>query len=44
MSREQYLHDISHLKYRDSREGPCGPMSKEQIEIWTAAIEKSGTH
>jgi hypothetical protein len=40
ISREQYLHDIEHLKYRDGREEPCGPMTREQIEIWTAAIEK----
>jgi hypothetical protein len=38
ISREQYLHDIEHLKYRDAREEPNGPMTREQIEIWTAAI------
>ena len=38
LSREQYLHDLEHLKYRDGRQEPEGPMSREQIEIWTAAI------
>jgi len=40
LSREQYLHDIDRLKYRDGREEPYGPMTKEQIVIWTAAIGK----
>jgi hypothetical protein len=38
VSREQYLHDVQHWKYRDGREQPEGPMTPEQIEIWTAAI------
>src|SRR6266508_4329945 len=38
LSREQYLHDIDRWKYRDGREQPDGPMTREQIEIWTAAI------
>jgi hypothetical protein len=38
VSREQYLHDLEHLKYRDGREQPEGPMTREHIEIWTAAI------
>ena len=38
LSREQYLHDLEHLKYRDGREEPEGPMSREHIEIWTGAI------
>ncbi len=38
LSREQYLHDLEHWKYRDSREQPEGPMTPEQIAIWTAAI------
>jgi hypothetical protein len=38
LSREQYLHDLEHLKYRDGRQEPEGPMSREQIDIWTAAI------
>ena len=43
LSREQYLHDLEQLKYRDGREEPEGPMSREQIEIWTAAIPGEGT-
>jgi hypothetical protein len=39
VSREQYLHDIEHLKYRDAREEPLGPMTRSQIELWTAAID-----
>ncbi|HEV3140623.1 MAG TPA: nucleotidyltransferase family protein [Vicinamibacterales bacterium] len=40
LSREQYLHDIHAWKYRDGREQPEGPMTKEEIEIWTSAIDK----
>jgi hypothetical protein len=40
LSREQYQYDIQSLKYRDSRAEPHGPMTAEQIEIWTAAIGK----
>jgi len=40
VSREQYLHDVQHWKYRDGREQPEGPMTTEQIEIWTEAIWK----
>lgn len=39
LSREQYLHDLERLKYRDAREEPYGPMTREQIAIWTAAIK-----
>ena len=38
LSREQYLHDIEHWKYHDAREQPYGPMTREQLDIWTAAI------
>jgi hypothetical protein len=38
LSREQYLHDVSSLKYRDAREQPGGPMTRDQIEIWTLAM------
>jgi hypothetical protein len=41
LSREQYLYDLEQLKYRDGREAPDGPMTREQIEIWTDAIGKS---
>src|SRR5713101_7721883 len=40
LSREQYLHDVERLKYRDAREQPEGPMTREQVDIWTAAIER----
>jgi Uncharacterised nucleotidyltransferase len=40
LSREQFQHDIEHWKYRDGREAPDGPMTREQIEIWTDAIGK----
>jgi hypothetical protein len=39
LSREQYLHDLNQLKYRDAREEPAGTMTAAQIEIWTRAIE-----
>jgi len=38
LSREQYLFDVDHWKYRDGREQPEGPMSTEEIKIWTDAI------
>ena len=44
LSREQYLHDIDRWKYRDGREEPYGPMTREQIEIWTAAIAADKKH
>jgi hypothetical protein len=37
LSREQYLHDLRQLKYRDAREVDA-QMTREQIEIWTKAI------
>jgi hypothetical protein len=40
LSREQYLHDVERWKYRDAREQPQGSMTREQLDIWTAAIEK----
>jgi hypothetical protein len=41
LSREQYLHDLRAWKYRDGREQPEGPMSKDEIDIWTDAIKNS---
>jgi hypothetical protein len=38
LSREQYLYDIERTKYRDGRAEPIGPMTAEQIAVWTAAI------
>jgi hypothetical protein len=40
ISREQYLHDLDNLKYKDARGEPFGPMTPDQIEIWTSAIKK----
>lgn len=40
LSREQYLFDLQAWKYRDAREEPTGPMTREEIEIWSAAIKK----
>jgi hypothetical protein len=40
LSREQYLHDLEQLKYRDSRAQPEGAMTPEQIEIWTRPIRR----
>jgi Uncharacterised nucleotidyltransferase len=42
LSREQYLYDIHNFKYHDARQEPHGPMTPEQIEIWTAAINEKG--
>ncbi len=41
LSREQYLHDLEHLKYHDARQEPNGPMPREQIDIWTRGISKN---
>lgn len=38
LSREQYLEDVRDGLYEDARLEPRGPMSREEIEIWTAAI------
>ncbi|HWW83807.1 MAG TPA: nucleotidyltransferase family protein [Vicinamibacterales bacterium] len=40
LSREQYLSDLRCLGYRDAREQPNGPMTREEIDIWTAAIDR----
>lgn len=39
LSREQYLHDLTHFGYRDGRLEPVGSMTREETAIWTAAIE-----
>lgn len=41
LSREQYLVDVERWGYTDGRELPRGPMSAQDISIWTQAIEKS---
>jgi hypothetical protein len=43
LSREQYLHDITNLKYHDARAEPYGPMTLEQIQVWTAGIAQRTT-
>ena len=40
ISREQYLVDVEQWGYLDAREMPHGRMTRQQIEDWTAAIEK----
>ncbi len=42
LSREQYLHDVERLRYRDGRVEPSGPMTREQVDIWTDAIPTQG--
>jgi hypothetical protein len=39
LSREQYLTDVSRWGYADGRLIPRGPMTSEEIALWTAAIE-----
>jgi len=39
LSRSQYLVDIEKWSYRDARLQPDGPMSAEELEIWTQAAE-----
>jgi len=41
LSREQYLHDLERLKYRDSRAEPVGSMTAQEIGIWTAAVDRT---
>ena len=43
LSREQYLVDVEQWGYRDGRKLPRGPMSAQDISIWTAAIESTQT-
>jgi hypothetical protein len=38
LSREQYLHDIEQLGYRDARLAPFGDMTADEIAAWTAAM------
>jgi hypothetical protein len=40
LSREQYLYDLEHLKYQDARKQPQGPLSEEQIALWSRSIRK----
>jgi hypothetical protein len=38
LSREQYLVDVERLGYRDGRLEPGGPMTPDEVDVWTAAI------
>ena len=40
LSRSQYLVDVERWGYRDARLQPVGPMSAEELEIWTQAAEE----
>lgn len=42
LSREQYLHDIEQLGYRDARLIPFGNMTADDAEQWTDAIPERG--
>jgi hypothetical protein len=41
LSREQYLIDVGQRGYRDPRIEPHGPMTREETDVWTAAIEET---
>ena len=41
LSRAQYLVDIDEWGYEDARVQPRGTMTEEQVEVWTAAIDKA---
>lgn len=43
LSRSQYLVDLGR-GYQDARIKPRGVMSAEDVEIWTAGIERDGSH
>ena len=40
LSRQQYLVDVDEWGYEDARVRPRGAMTEEQVEEWTAAIDK----
>ena len=40
LSRSQYLLDVEEGGYRDARLEPVGPMSEDEIEIWTEAARR----
>jgi hypothetical protein len=40
LSRAQYLVDVDEWGYEDARIEPRGNMTEEQVEVWTAAIDK----
>jgi hypothetical protein len=39
LSRSQFLVDIENWGYRDARLEPTGPMTQEEVEIWTQAAD-----
>ncbi|HJT76684.1 MAG TPA: hypothetical protein VJ739_05735 [Gemmataceae bacterium] len=39
LSREQYLVDVNDWGYEDARLRPAGPMTEEDVELWTEAID-----
>ena len=41
LSRAQYLVDVDEWGYEDARVQPRGNMTEEQVQNWTAAIDKS---
>ena len=40
LSRAQYLVDVDEWGYEDARVRPRGAMTEEQVQQWTAAIDK----
>jgi hypothetical protein len=40
LSRAQYLVDIDEWRYEDARVQPRGAMTDQQVQEWTAAIDK----
>ncbi len=40
LSRSQFLVDVERFGYQDARVEPVGPMSEEEVEIWTKAAER----
>jgi hypothetical protein len=42
LSREQFLVDVNEWGFRDARLPPLGPMSAEDVDLWTAAIGHQG--
>lgn len=43
LSRSQYLIDLKQWGYRDARLQPDGPMTPEEVAIWTGGIEVDGS-
>jgi predicted nucleotidyltransferase len=40
LSREQYRHDVERLGYVDGRLTPVSTMTREDVDVWTRAIEE----